>query len=135
VGDDGYRVLPAAAYMDHTEKMARVCEMRFWASSRCFGVEIRAIRGPRRKTNWHNMFQTERLPRESERIVKKLTMPAPNELRGKFSFETKVMPLPDAADFRVSLGDEEKMRIQRQITATVEASLQVASRDLWQRLF
>jgi hypothetical protein len=45
------------------------------------------------------------------------------------------MPLPDAGDFRVTLGDEEKERIKRQITAAVEASLQVASRDLWQRLY
>ena len=49
--------------------------------------------------------------------------------------ETKVMPLPDAGDFRVTLGDEEKERIKRQITAAVEASLQVASRELWQRLY
>ena len=45
------------------------------------------------------------------------------------------MPLPDAGDFRVTLGDEEKERIKRQITAAVEASLQVASRELWQRLY
>jgi hypothetical protein len=45
------------------------------------------------------------------------------------------MPLPDAGDFRVTLGEEEKERIKRQITAAVEASLQVASRDLWQRLY
>ena len=45
------------------------------------------------------------------------------------------MPLPDAGDFRVTLGDEEKERIKKQITAAVEASLQVASRDLWQRLY
>jgi len=45
------------------------------------------------------------------------------------------MPLLDAGDFRVTLGDEEKERIKRQITAAVEASLQVASRELWQRLY
>jgi len=45
------------------------------------------------------------------------------------------MPLPDASDFRVSLGKEETERIQRQITATVQASLTVASRELWQRLY
>lgn len=40
-----------------------------------------------------------------------------------------------AGDFRVALGDEEKDRIKRQIAAAVEASLQVASRELWQRLY
>src|SRR5260370_41323721 len=63
-----------------------------------------------------------------------LKLLASDELRSKFSFETKVLPLPDEGDFRVSLGDEEKTRIKRQITATVEASLQVACRELWQRL-
>lgn len=61
--------------------------------------------------------------------------PAPDELRAKFSFETKVMPLPDAGDFRVNLGDEERERVKRQITAAVEASLQVGSRELWFRLY
>ncbi len=64
-----------------------------------------------------------------------LKLIAADELQSKFSFETKVRPLPDEGDFRVSLGDEEKARIKRQITATVEASLQVASRELWQRLY
>jgi hypothetical protein len=45
------------------------------------------------------------------------------------------MPLPDANDFRVTLGDEEKDRIKRQIAASVEASLTVASRELWQRMY
>jgi hypothetical protein len=61
--------------------------------------------------------------------------PATDELRAKFSFETKVMPLPYAGDFRVALGDEEKERVRRQITAAVEASLQIANRDLWLRLY
>jgi hypothetical protein len=30
-----------------------------------------------------------------------------------------VLPLPDAGDFRVSLGKEEQERIKRQITAAV----------------
>jgi hypothetical protein len=41
--------------------------------------------------------------------------PLSTEIRDKFGFETKVMPLPDADDFRVSLGDEEKDRVKRQI--------------------
>jgi hypothetical protein len=40
-----------------------------------------------------------------------------------------------ANDFRVSLGAAEKDRINRQITASVEASLSIASRDLWQRMY
>jgi hypothetical protein len=118
--DNGYRVLPSAAYMDHTEKM-RVLSNRFnpavEALAREFGNLVEQAR-----VRLGGLFRPE-------------DYPAPDELRSKFSFETKVMPLPDAGDFRVTLGDEEKERIKRQITASVEASLQIASRDLWQRLY
>ena len=35
----------------------------------------------------------------------------------------------------MTLGDEERERIKRQITASVEASLTIASRELWHRLY
>jgi hypothetical protein len=118
--DNGYRVLPSAAYMDHAEKM-RELSNRFTptveALTREFGNLVEQA-----KVRLGGLFRPE-------------DYPAPEELRSKFSFETKVMPLPDASDFRVTLGEEEKERIKRQITAAVEASLQVASRDLWQRLY
>jgi hypothetical protein len=118
--DNGYRVLPSAAYMDHTEKMREL--------SNRFGPAVDALAGEfgklveQAKVRLGGLFRPE-------------DYPAPDELRRKFSFETKVMPLPDAGDFRVTLGEEEKERIKRQITAAVEASLQVASRELWQRLY
>jgi len=119
-GDNGYRVLPSAASMDHTEKM-RELSNRFTPAvdnlAHEFGNLVEQAR-----VRLGGLFRSE-------------DYPAADELRQKFSFETKVMPLPDAGDFRVTLCDEEKERIKRQITATVEASLQVASRDLWLRLY
>jgi len=118
--DNGYRVLPAAAYMDHTEKMRELAN-RFTPAvdtlAQQFGQLVEEA-----KVRLGGLFRSE-------------DYPPPDELRSKFSFATKVMPLPDAGDFRVALGDEEKERIKRQITAAVEASLQVASRELWQRLY
>lgn len=118
--DNGYRVLPAAAYMEHTEKM-RALSNRFTPAVEIlvsqFGQLVEEA-----KVRLGGLFQA-------------ADYPGCDELRSKFSFETKVMPLPSANDFRVTLGDEEKDRIKRQITAAVEASLQVASRELWQRLY
>ena len=118
--DNGYRVLPAAAYMDHTERM-RELSNRFSPAveslTQQFGHLVEEA-----KVRLGGLFRPE-------------DYPSSEELRSKFSFDTKVMPLPDAGDFRVTLGDEEKNRIKRQITAAVEASLQVASRELWQRLY
>ena len=118
--DNGYRVLPAAAYMDHVQKMHGLSN-RFTGAVDVLARQFLTLIDQAR-TRLGGLF------RESD-------YPTPDELRAKFSFETKVMPLPDAADFRVALGDEEKERIKRQITAAVEASLQVGSRELWFRLY
>ncbi|HEV2498088.1 MAG TPA: hypothetical protein VGY31_00730 [Terriglobia bacterium] len=115
--DNGYRVLPAAAYMEHTEKM-RALSNRFTPAVETFVSQL----VEEAKVRLGGLFRG-------------ADYPAPEDLRSKFSFETKVTPLPDANDFRVSLGEEEKDRLKRQITAAVEASLQVASRELWQRLY
>ncbi len=118
--DAGYRVLPAAAYLDHTAKL-REYSQQFAAAADTFADTFeQLVRDSRVRLG--GLFRPEDYPSASE-------------IREKFSFETKVMPLPDANDFRVSLGEEETKRIQRQITATVEASLTVASRELWQRLY
>ncbi len=118
--DNGYRVLPAAVYMDHTRKMHAHAE-RFSIAVEDLSRQFRSLVDQAR-SRLGGLFREE-------------DYPLPDELRSKFSFETKVMPLPDAGDFRVALGDEEKQRIKRQITAAVEASLQVGSRELWQRLY
>lgn len=118
--DNGYRVLPAAAYMEHTEKQ-RGFSQEFLTAVDLFAAGFEQLVTESR-TRLGGLFRADDYPSASE-------------IRDKFSFETKVLPLPDANDFRVSLGDEEKERIKRQITASVEASLQVASRELWQRLY
>lgn len=118
--DNGYRILPAAAYMDHAEKM-RELSSRFEPAVEALAMQFGKLVEEAR-VRLGGLFRPE-------------DYPSSEELRSKFSFETKVMPLPDAADFRVTLGDEEKDRIKRQITAAVEASLQVASRELWRRLY
>ena len=118
--DNGYRVLPAAAYLDHVAKM-RALSNRFTESVDSLARQFLTL-VEQARTRLGGLF------RESD-------YPNPDELLAKFSFETRVMPLPDAGDFRVALGDEEQARIKRQITAAVEASLQVGSRELWFRLY
>jgi hypothetical protein len=118
--DNGYRVLPASVYLDHTRKM-HAHQQRFTnaVDDLCAQFEslVREARG-----RLGGLFRNE-------------DYPATEELRNKFSFDTKVRPLPDAVDFRVTLGDEEKQRIKRQITIDIEASLQVGARELWHRLY
>jgi hypothetical protein len=118
--DNGYRVLPAAVYLDHTEKL-REYSRQFLAAVEVFAAQFdQLVLDSRARLG--GLFRPEDYPNSKE-------------IRDKFAFETKVMPLPDANDFRVSLGDEEKDRIKRQITASVQASLTVASQELWQRMY
>jgi hypothetical protein len=79
--DNGYRVLPAAAYMDHTERMRQLSNQFTPAIdtlTQQFGQLVEEAR-----VRLGGLFRSE-------------DYPAPEELRSKFSFETKVMPLPDA---------------------------------------
>ena len=118
--DNGYRLLPAPAYMDHVAKMRHLATRFSTAADALVGQLSSLIEQARSRLG--GLFRTQ-------------DYPSREELRAKFSFETKVLPLPDAGDFRVTLGDEERDRIKRQITAAVEASLQVGSRELWFRLY
>ncbi len=118
--DNGYRVLPAAVYMEHTEKL-RDYSRQFLAAVEIFAAQFdQLVLDSRARLG--GLFRPE-------------DYPSSKEIRDKFAFDTKVMPLPDANDFRVSLGDEEMDRIKRQITASVQASLTVASQELWQRMY
>jgi hypothetical protein len=130
--DNGYRVLPAAAYMDHTSRM-RELSSRFWAAVAELEKKFAGL-VTGEKIRLGQLFKLDDYPglREEEGMIK---LHFPEELRSKYSFETQVMPLPDADDFRVALGNEERDRVKKQITASIEASLQVAMRDPWQRLY
>lgn len=118
--DNGYRVLPAAVYMEHTEKLRRYGQ-EFLSAVELFAAQFdRLVLESRARLG--GLFRVD-------------DYPTSKDIREKFSFDVKVMPLPEANDFRVSLGEAEKDRIKRQITASVEASLSIASRDLWQRMY
>ena len=118
--DAGYRVLPAAAYMDHTDRL-RTYSTEFARAADAFAAQFEQLVSEAR-SRLGGLFRADDYPSAAE-------------IREKFAFETRVLPLPDAGDFRVALGDEERERIKRQIKASVEASLTIASRDLWQRLY
>ena len=118
--DNGYRVLPGAVYMDHREKMRSLASRFYSAADSLYGQFEELVNQARQRLGG---------------LFRQKDYPTLAELRSKYSFETKIMPLPDAGDFRVTLGDEEKARIKRQITLDVEASLRVGSRELWSRLY
>ncbi len=134
--DEGFRVLPAATYMEHTQKM-RGHLARFEPAISRFeaGFADLVIEQSRAHSRLGALFSIEDYPGMHLQENGKMVLLSPQKLLSKFSFETKVMPLPDASDFRVSLGEEDRQRIKRQIEASLQASLQIGTRDLWQRLY
>jgi hypothetical protein len=130
-GDDGYRVLPAATYMEHTNTM-RLRATEFQAAySR---LEARFEDLVNSQSRLGSMFNIEDYP-GMRKDGEKFRFIFPNELREKFSFKTDVLPLGDASDFRVNISDDERERIKRQLAESIQASLRAGSRELWQRLY
>jgi hypothetical protein len=60
--------------------------------------------------------------------------PSVDDLRGKFSMEVKVLPVPTAADFRVEMSDAQVARIRSEIETTVTDATAAAVRDVYERI-
>jgi hypothetical protein len=127
--DAGYRILPSAMYMEHTEKM-RADKAELLAAVTKFAKDIVPELGTTGLERWINAAKT-----RLGGMFRPSDYPTAEEFIAEYDAEVNVIPLPDANDFRVTLGDEEKDRIKRQITASVEASLTLATRELWQRTY
>lgn len=119
-GADGIRILPSSNYFEYTAAMIGLRD-RFESASRDFCKEYPEMRKAAKKA-LNGMYRDEDYPHDSA-IAK------------KFGFEMAFMPFPDAADFRVKLGDEHVSMVRYQITQQVESATRVAMRDLWQRLY
>ena len=89
--DNGYRVLPAAVYLEHAEKL-REYSRKFTAAIDVFAAQFDQLVIESR-SRLGSLFRPE-------------DYPTSKEIRDKFAFETEVMPLPDGDDFRVNLGDD-----------------------------
>lgn len=119
-GDNGVRILPAANYWDYVQAQ-RVYKERFGAAVHAFS------------DNYPDYVA------EAQCRLKKLfnhgDYPLPDELAAKFHYEIAFSPLPDANDFRVSLGENEETHIRAEIERRMTRATEAAMRDLWQRVF
>jgi hypothetical protein len=61
--------------------------------------------------------------------------PTSEQLRSKFSFRLNYVPLPDAGDFRLDIGNEALASLQEQYQAHYTGQVDAAMRDIWQRLY
>ena len=59
--------------------------------------------------------------------------PTADSLTSKFRFKMNYMPLPDAGDWRVSIGDETEQALRSQYEGYYAQQLQTAMGDVWRR--
>lgn len=60
--------------------------------------------------------------------------PSPQEVAHKFSFRVNYMPVPNAGDFRVDVGNEAQAELQKKLSALADERIAVAMEDAKNRL-
>lgn len=117
--DDGARILSAKAYMAYADLM-RNSERQWTAAVDEFCQ------------NWDDHVQNARQALNG--LFDPKDYPTKDEVRRRFKFEWKVLPVPAGEDFRVDLGADEVAVIKAGIEAQAQATLQEATREVWRRL-
>jgi hypothetical protein len=119
-GDNGDRLLPAKAYMDYTKAMRSFkdeCEKL----TKTFVGEY-----PQLVTDARNRLGT---------MYDAGDYPDVSDIRDRFGIAVGFMPVPDAKDFRVDVGDEALEEIRAGINAAVAERQAGAVKECWNRLF
>ncbi len=117
--DNGSRILLASNYQSYTEAI-RLLRTRFDTAKGKFVPEYPAL--------------YENAKRDLKTLWKEDDYPSVTDIPNKFYFSIKVLPLPEANDFRVSLGSTDVEMIQDQIREDTKNSIAQAMKDPYRRL-
>lgn len=117
--DSGDRMLPSANYLPYTQKVQEF-KQKFESAAADF-IDAYPVLVQDAKARLNGMFNPS-------------DYPSIDKIAGKYGFDVGVMPLPDSADFRVSLLDSEVANIRQQIENRTMQAQNLALQDLWNRL-
>lgn len=67
-------------------------------------------------------------------LFKEGDYPAARDVRSRFTFKADIEPIPQAADFRVDLGEAQADSIRSDIEKRANERMATAMRDVWQRI-
>ena len=116
--DSGLRILPTTRFMDYqngiTERQARFNDLveQFLDRYEWYAAEAQAQLG--------DLFARDEYP-------------TPETLRAKFSMRVNYLPLPDAGDFRVDVGEQATTMLKQHYEQHYGNMLERASLDAWRR--
>ncbi|MBC6714769.1 hypothetical protein H9Q09_01035 [Aurantimonas sp. DM33-3] len=117
--DGGSRIMSNQLYMQHAAWFRRV-KGEFDAAVDAFIAEYpKHVADARVRLN--GMFNLDDYPTVSE-------------IRDKFSIDMKVMPVPSADDFRVSMSEAQAAEIRAEIEAHVQKATKTAVSDVYRRI-
>lgn len=119
-GNDHSRLLPAMNFMDYSKEMRRL-KTDFESAVNTF-------------VNKYGSYMIEAQTRLNG-MYDQGDYPDANEIADLFDFVFEIKPVPDAADFRVALGDADVEAIRADIEAKATEGQHKAMADLWKRLY
>ena len=117
--DKGQRLLPSKLFMEYRSEIVKM-KVEYRRLTDEF-LKVYPDLRDKARTRLGTMFRPEDYPQ-------------PFELRDKFAIELEIMPVPDAADFRVDVGNEERDGIRAEITESVNTRSAKAVRDCYTRV-
>ena len=118
--DSGFRILPSANFLRYSDGM-RVHQQEFESCVNVFLNDYHIFRS-NAEYDLGSLFNPQDYPDDAK-------------ISGLFAFETEIQPMPSAADFRVTLNQDDADRIKSQIENKVNANIEAATNDLWRRLY
>lgn len=121
--DDGARILPAGNFYRYRDAMAD-CRHEFEAAVAEFLSTYDAAVAS----------HIEESKRELGQLWKASDYPSRDDVARKFSFGFRILPFPDAGDFRVDLSAGQLEDIRREIEADTRSALDGAVQDTWKRV-
>lgn len=117
--DMGPRLLPTARYFDY-HKMFTVLRAEFERMVEAF-LSAYDLEVAQAQVKLGDLFDVREYPNAEE-------------LRGKFAFRLNYIPLPDAGDWRLDVGNEALASLREQYSEHYRKQLEAAMNDIWARL-
>lgn len=117
--DKGQRILPSALFMEYRQDIASF-KAKFQLAVDDFVQKYPSLVQAAR-TRLGSMYDPNDYPQ-------------PSEVADMFGIALEIMPVPDAADFRVDMAQETQDEIRQQITASVNARQAAAVKECWSRV-
>jgi len=117
--DDGARILPALAFDAYSSEMRRLRLAFDAAVSEFLAAYPAAVADARARLG---------------ALFDHSDYPTTEEVRDRFGVAVRILPMPDAADFRAALSDEQAGRIRAEIESATREAQELAMRDAWTRV-